>query len=232
MHPDGTFVGRSAPEIDLFEAQYAPGPDGSWTHLVSQSCQFGPFDYNYDYDKNHTTLYNTANTVLNEFKGGVYQESISALTVTDQKAYELNGGGYSVYGYEYQPGFDNAYITWVSNNQPSWTVFSSAVGADPTVEISARPIPQEPMYILMNLALSMGFSQIDFSHLTFPATMRVDYIRVYQQPGQINIGCDPEGFPTAAYINTYLEAYSNPNLTMWDTDFGQPFPKNSRVVKC
>ncbi len=62
-------------------------------------------------------------------------------------------------------------------------------------------------YILMNLALSMSFSQIDFSHLTFPTTMRVDYIRVYQQPDQINIGCNPEAFPTAAYINTSVRIY-------------------------
>jgi len=129
--------------------------------LQAYTSPLQPFNYNYDYDKNHTTVYNTDNTLINSFKGGVYQQSISALTVTDQTAYELNGGGYSVYGYEYQPGFDNAarnllychprltefrqYITWVSSNQPSWTVFSNAVGADPTVEISARPISQEPM---------------------------------------------------------------------------------------
>jgi beta-glucanase (GH16 family) len=62
-------------------------------------------------------------------------------------------------------------------------------------------------YILMNLALSMSFAQIDFSHQTFPATMRVDYIRVYQDPNQINIGCNPEAFPTEAYINTSVRIY-------------------------
>jgi hypothetical protein len=67
-----------------------------------------PFNYNYVYNTNDTTVYNTNNTQLNGYKGGVYQQSVSALTVTDQTAYELNGGGYSVYGFEYQPGFDNA----------------------------------------------------------------------------------------------------------------------------
>jgi hypothetical protein len=33
---------------------------------------------------------------------------VSALTTTDQTAYELNGGKFSVYGFEYQPGTDNA----------------------------------------------------------------------------------------------------------------------------
>jgi len=67
-----------------------------------------PFNYNYTYFTNDTTLYNTSITMFNTYKGGAYQQSISALTVTDQTAYELNGGGFSVYGFEYQPGIDNA----------------------------------------------------------------------------------------------------------------------------
>ena len=31
--------------------------------------------------------------------------------------------------------------------------------------------------------------------------MRVDYVRVYQPKGNIQIGCDPADFPTMAYIN-------------------------------
>ena len=67
-----------------------------------------PFNYNYTYFTNDTTLYNTSITMFNTYKGGAYQQSISALTVTDQTAYELNGGGFSVYGFEYQPGIDSA----------------------------------------------------------------------------------------------------------------------------
>ena len=52
----------------------------------------------------------------------------------------------------------------------------------------------------MNLGISQNFGFVDFEHLTFPATMRVDWIRVYQPKDAINIGCDPEAFPTAAYI--------------------------------
>jgi hypothetical protein len=58
-----------------------------------------------------------------------------------------------------------------------------------------------PQYIIFNLGMSPNFGKIDFDHLTFPTTMRVDYIRVYQQSDQVNIGCEPSGFPTAAYIN-------------------------------
>ena len=49
--------------------------------------------------------------------------------------------------------------------------------------------------------MSPNFGKIDFEHLQFPAKMRIDYIRVYQRSDQINIGCDPPDFPTAAYIN-------------------------------
>jgi beta-glucan synthesis-associated protein KRE6 len=81
--------------------------------------------------------------------------------------------------------------------------------------------------------------------------MRIDYIRVYQPTNAINIGCDPEGFPTKAYINQwvgyfgcssplsndarslrYIEAYSNPNLTTWVDDYQQPWPKNSFLGQC
>lgn len=51
--------------------------------------------------------------------------------------------------------------------------------------------------------MSTSFAIVDFEHLTFPNHLRVDYVRVYQDPNNINIGCDPEDFPTADYINTW-----------------------------
>lgn len=54
----------------------------------------------------------------------------------------------------------------------------------------------------MNLGMSQNFGFVDVEHLTFPATMRVDWIRVYQDPSALNIGCDPPDFPTKAYIDT------------------------------
>jgi len=49
--------------------------------------------------------------------------------------------------------------------------------------------------------MSKNFGAIDFEHLTFPIHMRVDYIRVYQDVRNINIGCNPDKYPTLAYIN-------------------------------
>lgn len=67
-----------------------------------------PFNYNYTYQTNSTQLYNTGITTLNPYKGGVFQQAVSALSQTDQQAYELSGGGFSVYGFEYKPGAGDA----------------------------------------------------------------------------------------------------------------------------
>lgn len=56
-------------------------------------------------------------------------------------------------------------------------------------------------YLIMNLGMSENFGFVDVDNLPFPSTMRVDYVRVYQDPDSKNWGCDPDDFPTAAYIN-------------------------------
>ena len=56
----------------------------------------------------------------------------------------------------------------------------------------------------MNLGLSENFGFVDYENLVFPAHMKVDWVRVYQDPNNINIGCDPPDFPTKAYIEEYV----------------------------
>ncbi|KAI0321090.1 beta-glucan synthesis-associated [Amylostereum chailletii] len=212
VHSDGTYVGRASPEIDMFEAVASDKGGNS-----SQTGQFAPYNYNYTWPATQGVTYdipNTDTTSLNTYRGGAYQQAVSALSINNQSCYELETGCFAKFAFEYKPGFDDSYITW-----------------DPLTEISARPVPQEPMYIIANLGMSESFVAIDFEHLTFPAKMRVDYVRVYQDPDSINVGCDPEDFPTQAYINTYIGAYTNPNYTTWE-DYGQTFPKNSKLDTC
>ena len=59
-------------------------------------------------------------------------------------------------------------------------------------------------YIIANLGFSQNFGWIDFDNLQLPATMSIDYIRVYQPQDAINIGCDPVDYPTMKYIETYV----------------------------
>ncbi|KAI3480526.1 hypothetical protein L1887_57374 [Cichorium endivia] len=66
------------------------------------------------------------------------------------------------------------------------------------------------MYILINLAISSGFGFIDWANLEFPGKMLIDYVRVYQPKGQINIGCDPEDFPTQATSTATLRPTQTP----------------------
>ncbi|KAJ7583333.1 beta-glucan synthesis-associated [Mycena floridula] len=230
VHKDGSYVGRAAPEIDIFEAQVRSG-EGQ----VSQSGQWAPFNegYNWFNTSDNMIIYNDQLTAWNNYQGGAFQQATSCSTTTDQNCYQYGGTGcFSTYGFEYKPGYDGAYITWISDGKASWTLNAAGMAADPKVEISARPIPQEPLYIIANLGMSPGFGAIDFAHITFPAIMSIDWIRVYQPKNKINIGCDPKGFPTQAYINQYAEAYNNPLLTTWTDDYKQPFPKNSFMGEC
>jgi hypothetical protein len=45
--------------------------------------------------------------------------------------------------------------------------------------------------------------------MEFPAVMLIDYVRVYQRSGNINVGCDPADYPTAAYINAHISDYTS-----------------------
>ncbi|KAH7887543.1 glycoside hydrolase family 16 protein [Phlebopus sp. FC_14] len=231
VHSDGTYVGRAAPEIDMFEAQITGNP---LTGQVSQSAQWAPFNAGYIWKNtsDNEIIPNPSITAQNPYIGGAEQQATSVVTDTDQNCYEGNTGCFSIYGFEYVPGFDNAYITWIANNKVAWTLNVAGMGADPAVEISARPVPLEPLYLIINLGMSTNFGEVDLDHLPFPCHLRVDYIRVYQPSNARNIGCDPKDYPTADYINTYLEAYTNPNLTTWKVDYGQSFPKNSFLGEC
>lgn len=233
VHSDGTYVGRSAPEIDIFEAQISGEP---LMGEVSQSAQWAPMNAAYEWynTSGNFAITNPSITTLNPYMGGAWQQATSGVTQTNQSCYTGVSGCFQTYGYEYQPGYQSngGYISWITNDQVAWTVDASGMAADPRVNISDRPVPQEPMYLIMNLAISPNFATIDFTNLVFPAVMQVDWIRVYQPKNAINIGCDPKDFPTAAYINEYIEAYSNPNLTTWNGDYGQPFPKSSFLGQC
>jgi len=227
---DGSYVGRSSPEIDLFEALVA-GNRGQ----VSQSAQWAPFNAQYAWQNTSSNLYiaDPTATQLNAYIGGAFQQTTSGLASTNSDCYELEARCFSVYGYEYAAG-TSGYINWIVNDTVSWGLKAAGLSADSATEIGTRPIPTEPMYIIMNLGLSASFAHnVDFTTLKYPATMLVDYVRVYQPSNAHNIGCDPPDRPTKAYIDAYREAYTNPNYTLWGApQYNQPQPKNRLAGKC
>ncbi|KAJ7901651.1 glycoside hydrolase family 16 protein [Mycena leptocephala] len=225
---DNSYVGRSAPEMTCSR------PRSKTVKGLSRIGQWAPFNPGYVWFNTSDNLVIADPTIsgLNTYIGGAYQQATSVVTKTNQRCYELIDNCYSVYGMEYKPGFDDSYISWISDNKLAWTIHAAGLAADPKTEIDRRPVPQEPMYILANLGMSGNFGTVDLEHLTFPATLSLDYVRVYQYADSINIGCDPPDFPTQQYINTYIEAYTNPLLTTWVDDYGQTIPKNSLVDGC
>lgn len=65
------------------------------------------------------------------------------------------------------------------------------------------------MYLILNYALSPAFQSLQFNRLQFPGYMYIDYVRVWQEKGKVDVTCDPASHPTANYINEYMEYYTN-----------------------
>ena len=148
---DGTFKGRSAPEIDLFEAQVS----GTKGMTVSQSAQLAPFNAYYKLLAPPQLF--TDQTIMNTYTGEVTQQAASAVTPTDQQAVQDLADGstgvFSEYGIEYLPG-DDGYIEWINNGNPTWRLGPDTLAADPVSKIARRPVTSEPMYIIMNVGIS------------------------------------------------------------------------------
>lgn len=115
---------------------------------VSQSFQTAPYNYQYEFvnTSDVTPIYDTSITRLNSYKGGVYQQAISAVSDIDSAAYA--GQEYARYGFEWWSNPNNrgeGFVTWVSNNDRTWTMTADTIGPDDTVQISQRIVPEEPM---------------------------------------------------------------------------------------
>ena len=239
--PDGTWKPRAAPEIDLFEATGINGPDKHGQ--VSMSYQVAPFDtaYNYTTEDDAFIVHNRTRAEQNNYNGSPYQEAVSVLANTTDAAYQRNGGEYSIYGVEFRPGGpdEDAYITWSIDHEPVATINASALRPNPGTEVGQRTISREPMYVIMNLGISESFTWVNWPELKkdFPAQMRVDYVRVYQDKDRMSVSCSPPDMPTADYIRKHAEVYTNANLTTWngqpeDGGYGQAYPPNRLLGQC
>ena len=220
---------RSAPEIDALEATvgYLLPPAGNAIGEVSQSLQIAPFDLFWQSDASWQEIYDHSLTSANAYQGGQYQQAVSALTILNNEWYD--GNGYQTYGFDYVPGSDGQ-VVWNVGDAQTWKVTGQSLG--PNGNIGQRVIPEEPMAIIINLGMAPTFASINFTGLEdlFPATMRIDYVRIYQD-GDGELTCDPDGYPTVDYIARHPEAYNNPNKTHWE-DNGYTIPHNSLMHGC
>ncbi|ORX40279.1 putative beta-glucan synthesis-associated protein SKN1 [Kockovaella imperatae] len=234
-HPGpSTNVGRGVPEIDIIEGQTDLSYSGG-RGQASQSAQVAPFDAYYQYGNSTPEIdqYDLDITKWNSYKGGVYQEAVSSLTYISRDDYQLTTGGFSIFGFEYYADSNNrndGYITWVADGQKSWTMNAAAVGPRSNMGIGQRLISEEPMAMVINFGMSNNFQTVNFDDLTWPAHFLIDYVRVYQTSDG-EIGCDPANYPTQNYINAHMNAYTDPNLTIW-SQAGYGVPKNSLIDTC
>ncbi|KAJ3512173.1 hypothetical protein NLJ89_g3680 [Agrocybe chaxingu] len=194
-------VGRGVPEIDIIETTI---DTDRMQGEVSQSFQVAPFDIGYNWIDTPpaSTVYNPNITRVNSYKGNQLQETASHLTYIDDRFYA--GNEYATYGFEYWSDRNNredGYITWFYDGQPTWTATAASVGPNTEARISRRLISEEPMYVILNLGMSPSFQQPDFQNLRFPASMYIDYVRIYQRRGVENgLTCNPPNMPTSDYI--------------------------------
>ncbi|KAE8144430.1 beta-glucan synthesis-associated protein-domain-containing protein [Aspergillus avenaceus] len=220
---------RSAPEIDVIEASVTAlnGNENAVIGSVSQSLQMAPFDVWYMPDYEYTAVYDPKITEVNAYRGGPYQQAMSGLTNLNNDWY--NGSGYQVYAFEYTPGATGN-VTWFVGQDKTWTLDGRAIG--PNGNIGQRMIPMEPLSIIMNLGMAYSFAPINDTIKNFlPGYMRFDYIRIYQDPDDVSVTCDPAGYETTEYISKHPKAYKNFNKTTW-SDAGYDWPKNSFMHEC
>ncbi|PSK36095.1 hypothetical protein B9Z65_5910 [Elsinoe australis] len=220
---------RSAPEIDAIEASnhaLSP-PNQNYVGSASQSFQVAPFDRYWRPNTEFQEIYDTSVTALNSYQGGVFQQAISAVTTLNNNWYD--GNGYQKYSFDYKPGADG-YVMFYVGDTPTFYIDGKSTG--PNGNVAQRVMPEEPMALVSNFGMSPGFSAINFTGIEslLPATMRFDYIRIYQdEDGELT--CDPKGYPTTDYIEKHREPYDNANLTRW-SQTGYSWPKNALVDQC
>ncbi|RCK58227.1 Beta-glucan synthesis-associated protein SKN1 [Candida viswanathii] len=218
-------VGRGAPEIDALEGEIH-GVIGR----VSQSLQIAPYDVWYYPDYDYMEIHNSSVTLMNTYTGGPFQQAVSGVTMLNTTWYQFgdNEHNFQKYGYEYLNDDENGYLRWFVGDDPTFTMYAKSL--HPNGNIGWRQMPKEPISIIMNLGISNSWAYIDWPSLMFPSTMRVDYVRVYQPPNAVNVGCDPDDYPTYDYIQDHLNVYYNQNLTKFE-EGGYTFPKN-RLTGC
>ena len=203
---------RSAPEIDVLEATNSPLSSGDVVGQVSQSFQLAPFDIWYQPNYDFIAVPDRSVSSMNSYKGGPYQQAVSCLTYLNNDWYD--GQAYQTYAFEYTPG-SSGDITWFVGEESTWHLDAKAIG--PNGNVGQRVPPEEPMTIVMNLGMANSFSSINLTGIggLLPATMRFDYVRIYQDKNSKSLSCDPSGYETSEYINGHADAYLNPNVTNW-----------------
>jgi beta-glucan synthesis-associated protein KRE6 len=137
--------GRGAPEIDIIEAQI---DNVRRQGQASQSYQTAPFNAFYEFVNTTpaATIYNPSVTKFNSYKGGLFQQAVSAVSYVDNANY--GGNSFGTYGVEWWSDRNHrsdGFVNWYQGQDKMWTMTAAAVGPDPVTLVSQRPVAEEPM---------------------------------------------------------------------------------------
>ena len=256
-----TNQGRGAPEIDIFEVMPGhnmPGYSKPVEPFMSNSLQISPgipkdskiFKRPINGKKLNSsyTWYDGLRMGPNsEFNDGFwgqecgpvydgtkdrvhkYQEdAISVNTVLQNTHFERS----HIYRLEWQPGH-YGYLDWYLDDELVFSIEGSSIH-----ELTGAMIPEEPMYLILNTAISHQWGMPEPCDIAncptcwrcydctnpecqcglpdgmkfcknLPAEMRIDYIRLYQDPSDPSheLSCSPLSHPTAEFIAAHPERY-------------------------
>ena len=225
-------TGRGAPEIDMVEfkvewdaasqtffpqsvitLQSAPPlPNGTtWTGGPGQifpSKTNGGMVAGLTHWKGNYTAWTDSDTYR---PGNEFQDSISGYVKYDKASF---GSRPYTIGLHWEPG---EFIRWYVDGHFVYEVNKDAVRAQSNAQgqtTGPRLVPEEPMQIILNLAMSDSFTH-DFitngflAQTQFPASMKVDYVRVWQDANnpKHTVGCSPPDKPTEQYIACNTEKF-------------------------
>ncbi|GAB9477710.1 Beta-glucan synthesis-associated protein skn1, partial [Globisporangium polare] len=127
---------------------------------------------------------------------------------------------------------DEGYIRWMLHGNPIFEIPAETVinvGQDEIKSNPVRTFPEEPMYMVLNVALSAQWGAVppnpgkpcrgDGEDAvtnkicdSFPMYMKIDYVRVYQDTSEnsnMAVGCDPKTHPTRQWIQDYIDEYTD-----------------------
>lgn len=166
-------------------------------------------------------------TLVHKPKSYTYQSDALSANMRLNRSHYLHQHKYRVEWEPPEADGSGGYIKWFVDDDLMYGVFGESL------DITGSEIPSEPMYLLMNIAVSKswGFPTpcpkgCDCSCFecgnpdcacgippgycdNFPAYMEVDYVRVYQAVNESKHiqGCSPKARPTKQFIDGHKKRY-------------------------
>ncbi|KAF0699242.1 Aste57867_10207 [Aphanomyces stellatus] len=160
-------------------------------------------------------------------------DAISANWPVEFAAYS----GYLKYQLEWVMG-RQGYVRWMIDGLPIFEIPAESLETPPQDAGQTNPkklMIEEPLYLIFNTALSTSWgtsppnsgkpcrgdgtnSQTNKICDAFPLYLKIDYIRVYQNETNMQLGCDPASHPTKLWIDGHIGDYQNAENMAIDVD--------------